>query len=130
MINSCENILENKIIFFAKNHCEIQVRAILVCTSYSIKYGILKSKNIFWTLLKGWKNKRLKNCIFNVFFSACLFRGLLYKFIFVLHKKMYCFIVDLVKKELVNLLKFIYRIEEFVLDTNVGKQPSQIATDV
>ncbi len=36
MINSCEIILE---IFFAKNHCEIQVRTILVCALYSIKYG-------------------------------------------------------------------------------------------
>jgi hypothetical protein len=40
MINSCEIILEKiKIIFFAKNHCELQVRDILVCTLYSIKYG-------------------------------------------------------------------------------------------
>jgi hypothetical protein len=38
MINSCEVILE---IFFAKNHCEIQVRTILVCALYSIKYGLL-----------------------------------------------------------------------------------------
>ena len=37
MINSFEIILEKY--FFAKNHCEIQVRAILVCTLYSIKYG-------------------------------------------------------------------------------------------
>jgi hypothetical protein len=34
MINSCEVILE---IFFAKNHCEIQVRTILVCALYSTK---------------------------------------------------------------------------------------------
>jgi hypothetical protein len=40
MINSCEIILENKINFFAKNHYEIQVCTILVCTLYSIKYGI------------------------------------------------------------------------------------------
>jgi hypothetical protein len=40
MINSCEIILEKlKIYFFAKNHCEIQVRTILVCSLYSIKYG-------------------------------------------------------------------------------------------
>ncbi len=38
MINSCEIILE---FFFAKNHCEIQVRTILVCALYSIKYGVL-----------------------------------------------------------------------------------------
>ncbi len=37
MINFCENILE-KNFFFAKNHCEIQVHTILVCTLYSIKY--------------------------------------------------------------------------------------------
>jgi TRAP-type mannitol/chloroaromatic compound transport system permease large subunit len=37
MINSFEIILEKK---FAKNHCEVQVRTILVCTLYSIKYGI------------------------------------------------------------------------------------------
>ncbi len=37
MINSCEIILEKKI---AKNHCEIQVRTILVCTLLLIKYGI------------------------------------------------------------------------------------------
>ena len=38
MINSCEVILKEKLIFFAKNHCEIQVRTILVCALYSIKY--------------------------------------------------------------------------------------------
>ncbi len=32
--------LKNKNNFFAKNHCEIQVRTILVCTLYSIEYGI------------------------------------------------------------------------------------------
>ncbi len=31
--------LKNKNNFFAKNYCEIQVRTILVCTLYSIKYG-------------------------------------------------------------------------------------------
>jgi hypothetical protein len=36
MINSCEIILEK---VFAKNHCEIQVRTILVCALCSIKYG-------------------------------------------------------------------------------------------
>jgi hypothetical protein len=30
--------LNNKNKFFAKNHCEIQVRTILVCALYSIKY--------------------------------------------------------------------------------------------
>ncbi len=40
MTNSCEIILENKNNFFAKNHCEIQERTILVCTLYSIKYGM------------------------------------------------------------------------------------------
>ena len=39
LINSYEIILEKQNIFFAKNHCEIQVRTILVCTLYSIKYG-------------------------------------------------------------------------------------------
>jgi hypothetical protein len=39
MINFCEIILKNKNNFFAKNHCEIQVRTILVCTLYLIKYG-------------------------------------------------------------------------------------------
>jgi hypothetical protein len=39
MINSWEIILKNKIIFFAKNHHEIQVSTILVCELYSIKYG-------------------------------------------------------------------------------------------
>ncbi len=38
MMNSCEIILE-KLIFL--NQCEIQVRTILVCALYSIKYGIL-----------------------------------------------------------------------------------------
>ncbi len=33
--------LKNKNNFFATNHCEIQVRTILVCALYSIKYGIL-----------------------------------------------------------------------------------------
>ncbi len=32
-------LLKIKIIFFAKNHCEIQVSTILVCALYSIKYG-------------------------------------------------------------------------------------------
>jgi hypothetical protein len=36
MINSCEIILEKKNYFFAKNHCEIQVHTILVCTLYLI----------------------------------------------------------------------------------------------
>jgi hypothetical protein len=39
MINSCE-IIPVKIIFFAKNHCEIQVRTILICALDSIKYSI------------------------------------------------------------------------------------------
>jgi hypothetical protein len=34
MINSYEIILENY-----KNHCEIQVRTVLVCALYSIRYG-------------------------------------------------------------------------------------------
>ncbi len=40
MINSCKSFLEKlkKNIFF-KNHCEIQVRTVLECTLYSIKYG-------------------------------------------------------------------------------------------
>jgi hypothetical protein len=40
MIYFCEIILEKlKNIFFAKNHCEIQVRTLLVCPLYSLKYG-------------------------------------------------------------------------------------------
>jgi hypothetical protein len=39
MINSCEIILEKQKKFFAKNHCEIQVRTILVFALYSIKYS-------------------------------------------------------------------------------------------
>ncbi len=39
MINSCEIIIEKLKYFFAKNHCEIQVRTILACTLYSIKYS-------------------------------------------------------------------------------------------
>ncbi len=39
IINSCE-IIPVKIIFFAKNHCEIQVRTIIICALYSIKYSI------------------------------------------------------------------------------------------
>jgi hypothetical protein len=31
--------LKNRNNFFAKNHCEIQVRTILVCALYLIKYG-------------------------------------------------------------------------------------------
>jgi hypothetical protein len=38
MINSCKIIFEKKNIF-SKNHCEIQVRPIIVCALYSIKYG-------------------------------------------------------------------------------------------
>jgi hypothetical protein len=48
MINSCEIILEKK---FAKNHCEIQVRTVLVCALYSIKCG---------------KNKHFKTPNFNL----------------------------------------------------------------
>ncbi len=48
IINFCEIILEKiKIIFFAKNHCEIQVRTILVCTLDSIKYGNQQTKILF-----------------------------------------------------------------------------------
>ncbi len=36
--HSCEIILENKNNVFARNHCEIQVRTILICSLYSIKY--------------------------------------------------------------------------------------------
>ncbi len=39
MINYCKIILEKQNIFFAKNHCEIQVSTMLVCTLYSIKYN-------------------------------------------------------------------------------------------
>jgi hypothetical protein len=35
-VNFCENILE---FFLPKNHCEIQVRIILECALYSLKYG-------------------------------------------------------------------------------------------
>jgi hypothetical protein len=33
-------LLKIKNNFFAKNYCEIQVRTILICALYSIKYGI------------------------------------------------------------------------------------------
>ncbi len=33
--------LKNKINFFAKNHCEIQLHTILVCALYLIKYSTL-----------------------------------------------------------------------------------------
>ncbi len=39
MINSCKIILEKNKNIYSKNHCEIQVRTILVCALYSIKYG-------------------------------------------------------------------------------------------
>ncbi len=40
MTNSCEIIHEKfKKYCFAKNHCEIQVRTILVCALYLKKYG-------------------------------------------------------------------------------------------
>ncbi len=40
MINSCEIILETQtIFFFAKSHCEIKVKTILVVALYMIKYG-------------------------------------------------------------------------------------------
>ncbi len=43
MIISFEIILEKlKNFFFVKNHCEIQVRTMLVCTLYAIKYGTFK----------------------------------------------------------------------------------------
>jgi hypothetical protein len=57
MINSCEIILEKKNIFFAKNHCEIQVHPILVCALYSIKYVTLLQYNVF----KNWfENSKIK----------------------------------------------------------------------
>jgi hypothetical protein len=34
-----KNFLKIKKKIFAKNHCEIQVRTLLVCALYSIKYG-------------------------------------------------------------------------------------------
>jgi hypothetical protein len=39
MVNSFEIILEKLKTFFAKIHCEIEVRTILVCPLYLIKYG-------------------------------------------------------------------------------------------
>jgi hypothetical protein len=47
MINLCEIILEKLKIFFAKNHCEIQVHTILVCTLDLIKYGNQQTKILF-----------------------------------------------------------------------------------
>ncbi len=41
MINSCKIILEKQQQKISKNHYEIQVRTILVCTLYSIKYSTL-----------------------------------------------------------------------------------------
>jgi hypothetical protein len=35
-----KSFLKNKNIFFAKNHCEIQVPTVLVCALYSVKYSI------------------------------------------------------------------------------------------
>jgi hypothetical protein len=52
MIKSCELFLKNKIIFFAKNHCEIQVCTILVCALYSIKYSSFGLKSS-WPELAG-----------------------------------------------------------------------------
>ncbi len=40
MINSCRIILEKKNIF-SKNHCEIQVRTLIVRALYLIKYSIM-----------------------------------------------------------------------------------------
>ncbi len=57
MIKSCEIILE---IFFAKNHCEIQVRTILVCTLYSINTVVYKKCFIRQTPCL----KRKKLCIY------------------------------------------------------------------
>jgi hypothetical protein len=52
MINSCEIILKKQKYFFDKNHCEIQVRIILVCALYSIKYGSLSIiKLVFYVFL-------------------------------------------------------------------------------
>jgi len=42
MIISCELFLKHRNNFFAKNHCEIQVRTILVRALNSIKYGSFK----------------------------------------------------------------------------------------
>ena len=39
VIISCEIILEKQKLIFAKNYHEIQVRTILVCTLFSIKYS-------------------------------------------------------------------------------------------
>jgi hypothetical protein len=58
MINFCEIILEK----YAKNHCEIQVHTILVCTLYLIKYGKLVQirhssfKNEFKIIVKSLAN--------------------------------------------------------------------------
>jgi hypothetical protein len=45
-------LLKNKNIFFAQNHCEIQVCTILVCALYSIKYSTNKN-------MAHWKS----NCL-------------------------------------------------------------------
>ncbi len=42
ILQSCEIILEKQKYFFYKNHCEIQVRTILVCALYLIKYDTEK----------------------------------------------------------------------------------------
>jgi hypothetical protein len=55
MINSCEIILE-KYFFFAKNHCKIQVRTILVCALYSIKYGNVLCIRLLSLMLAYYRN--------------------------------------------------------------------------
>jgi hypothetical protein len=63
MINSCEIILGKKIY---KNHCEIQMRAILVCVLYSKKYGIITcAKSLKFTPMKVGLRGRIHNPSFS-----------------------------------------------------------------
>ncbi len=48
-LNLVKLFLKNKNNFFAKNHCEFQVRTILVCTLYTIKYG---NKNMYFSFFQ------------------------------------------------------------------------------
>ncbi len=55
IIKPVKLFLKNKNNFFAKNHCEIQVRTILVYTLYSIKYGINET-SVKLQIPKSWSS--------------------------------------------------------------------------
>jgi hypothetical protein len=89
-IISFEIFLKNRIIFFVKNHCEIQMCNILVCALYSIKYVKWLSGNkcsgLFCPTVSEDDKKLNKNATFGKFIKH--FMSVTYG-----HSKIWCTII-------------------------------------